>query len=694
MAKQNRKLRNIGVMAHIDAGKTTVTERILYFAGRTYKIGEVHDGTAVMDYLIEEQQRGITITSAATTFVWNDNTVNLIDTPGHVDFTVEVERSLRVLDGAIAVFCAVGGVEAQSETVWRQGDRYSVPRLCFINKLDRIGADFETVVKEIRTRLDANPVVVQLPMGDGEDLKGQIDIIRRKAYFYDQDDVATVLRVEDVPEEMSDDVELARVEMIEAAAECDDVLMSAYLADDEITEEMIIAALRKGTIAGKIQPVLCGSALKHVGVRPLLDAVIDYLPSPADIPDVEGHESLDKSSRSIMRKSDPNEPFSALVFKLASDQHGYLNYVRVYSGTLKSNTRVLNSTQKKKENVTRIWEMHAKQRIRREEAVAGDIVALVGMNDSVTGDTLCDIKAPVVLERLEFPDPVITMSIEPRTNADKQALANALNILRREDPSFRYSYNTETGQSTISGMGELHLEIVKNKLTRDLGLDVHVGRPSVAYKETIMVKAAAVGKFARQTGGRGQYGVVELSVEPWRDEEGDEPILFVDATKGGVIPKEFIPSVAEGVRDAATCGVLAGYPMRNIKITLLDGKHHPVDSSEIAFRQAGAMAFESASEKATPVFLEPIMRVQVTVPEEFVGAVTGDLNVRRSEIRNMLQRGQYRVLTAEIPLAEMFGYETQLRSLTQGRGNSTMEPLEYRPTPMQTTKDILKRMGL
>jgi len=694
MAKKPRKLRNIGVMAHIDAGKTTVTERILYFAGRTYKIGEVHNGTAVMDYLIEEQQRGITITSAATTFLWGETTVNLIDTPGHVDFTVEVERSLRVLDGAVAVFCAVGGVEAQSETVWRQGDRYGVPRLCFINKLDRIGADFETVVKEIRTRLDANPVVVQIPIGAGEDFKGQVDLIRRKAYFYDSDDVATNLRVEDVPDNMVDEMEYLRGEMIEAAAECDDDLMAIYIADEEISEDQITAALRKGTIAGKIQPVLCGSALKHMGVRPLLDAVVDYLPSPSDIPDVEGHESIDKSSPRVIRKSDPDEPFSALVFKLASDQHGYLNYVRVYSGTLKSNTRVFNSTQNKKQNVTRIWEMHAKQRIRRDKAVAGDIVALVGMNDSVTGDTLCETKAPVVLERLEFPEPVVTMSIEPRTNADKQALANALNVLRREDPSFRYSYNKETGQSTISGMGELHLEIVKNKLTRDLGLDVHVGRPNVAYKETIQAQAAAEGRFIRQTGGRGQFGVVELSVEPWLDEDDDQAIAFVDATKGGVIPKEFIPSVVEGLRDAATCGVLAGYPMRDIKVTLLDGKHHPVDSSDVAFRQAGAMAFEAAVEKASPVLLEPIMRVQVTVPETFVGAVTGDLNARRSEIRNMVQRGHYRVLTAEIPLAEMFGYATQLRSLTQGRGNSTMEPLTYRPTPRQTTREILRRMGL
>jgi len=694
MAKKPRKLRNIGVMAHIDAGKTTVTERILYFAGRTYKIGEVHNGTAVMDYLIEEQQRGITITSAATTFIWDQTTVNLIDTPGHVDFTVEVERSLRVLDGAVAVFCAVGGVEAQSETVWHQADRYNVPRLCFINKLDRIGADFETAVNEIRTRLDANPVIVQLPIGEGDDFKGQLDLIRRKAYYYDPEEVATSLCVEEIPAEMSEQVEIARGEMIEAAAECDDALMEKYLADAEISAQEIVAALRAGTLAGRLQPVLCGSALKHMGIRPLLDAVVDYLPSPGDVPEVVGHASGKKGGGEVTRKSDPDEPFSALVFKIVSDQHGYLNFVRIYSGTLKTNTRVLNSTQNKKENVSRIWEMHAKQRIRREEAVAGDIVALVGMNDAVTGDTLCDTRAPMILERLDFPEPVVTMAIEPRTNADKQVLAEALNVLRREDPSFKYSYNKETGQSTISGMGELHLEIVKNKLTRDQGLDVHVGRPNVAYKETVQVEATAGGRFVRQTGGRGQFGIVELKVEPWDGQDGDAAVAFEDATKGGVVPKEYIPSVAQGVRDAATCGVLAGYPMQRIKVTLLDGKHHPVDSSDLAFHQAGAMAFEAAAEKASPVFLEPIMRLQVTVPEAFLGSVTGDLNARRAEIREMVQRGQYRVLTAEIPLAEMFGYATQLRSLTQGRGNSTMEPLTYRPTPVHVTQDILRKMGL
>ncbi|MDP7636850.1 MAG: GTP-binding protein, partial [Phycisphaerae bacterium] len=445
MSKQLRQLRNIGVMAHIDAGKTTVTERILYFAGRTYKIGEVHDGTAVMDYLVEEQQRGITITSAAATLLWGQTTINLIDTPGHVDFTIEVERSLRVLDGAIAVFCAVGGVEAQSETVWRQAGRYKVPRLCFINKLDRVGADFDSAIEDIRARLDAHPVPVQIPMGAGEGFLGQVDLIRRKAYYYDPHEVATKLREEPVPDHMADEMEVARHDMIEAAAECDDTLMEKYVADEEISEAQIIVALRKGTLAGSLQPVLCGSALKHMGIRPLLDAVVNYLPSPLDVPDFVGRESIE-SDKQVVRKSDPGDPFSALVFKIVSDQHGYLNFVRVYSGTLKSNRRVLNSTRNKRVNVTRIWEMHAKQRIRRDEATAGDIVAMVGMNDCLTGDTLCDPKHPVVLECLQFPDPVITMSIEPRSNADKQGLMDALNVLRQEDPSLRYRYDKETGQ--------------------------------------------------------------------------------------------------------------------------------------------------------------------------------------------------------------------------------------------------------
>ncbi|MDP7162955.1 MAG: elongation factor G, partial [Phycisphaerae bacterium] len=559
--------------------------------------------------------------------------------------------------------------------------------------LDRVGADFDSAIEDIRARLDAHPVPVQIPMGAGEGFLGQVDLIRRKAYYYDPHEVATKLREEPVPDHMADEMEVARHDMIEAAAECDDTLMEKYVADEEISEAQIIVALRKGTLAGSLQPVLCGSALKHMGIRPLLDAVVNYLPSPLDVPDFVGRESIE-SDKQVVRKSDPGDPFSALVFKIVSDQHGYLNFVRVYSGTLKSNRRVLNSTRNKRVNVTRIWEMHAKQRIRRDEATAGDIVAMVGMNDCLTGDTLCDPKHPVVLECLQFPDPVITMSIEPRSNADKQGLMDALNVLRQEDPSLRYRYDKETGQSTISGMGELHLEIIKNKLTRDKGLDVHVGRPNVAYKETIRRGAKGEGRFIRQTGGRGQYGVVELEIQPYVPQNGADSFIFEDSTKGGVIPKEFIPSVEEGVRDAVSSGPLAGYPMLNIKVTLLDGKHHPVDSSDIAFRRAGSMAFEAAVKNASPVFLEPIMRVQVSAPEAFLGAVTGDLNARRAEIRDMQHRGHYRVLTAEIPLAEMFGYATQLRSLTQGRGNSTMEPFVYKPTPAHVTQEILHRLGL
>jgi elongation factor G len=689
MATDLAKIRNIGIMAHIDAGKTTVSERILYFTGRTYKIGEVHDGTAVMDYLTEEQERGITITSAATTFEWAGHTVNLIDTPGHVDFTVEVERSLRVLDGAIAVFCAVGGVEAQSETVWRQADRYRVPRLCFVNKLDRIGAEFAMVVEEIGTRLHANPVVMQIPMGSGENLLGQIDVLRRKACFYDPDEIATKIRVEPIPDPYVEEVELARHEMVVKAAEYDEALMAKYLHDEEPAEAEIAAALRVGTLSGELHPILCGSALKHMGVRPLLDAVVSYLPSPLDVPPVVGTESLN-SEKELRRGPSLDEPLSALVFKIASDKHGDLSFVRVYSGRLKAGTRVLNATQGKKENVTRVWEMHAKQRIRRDEAVAGDIVAVTGLKVSLTGDTLCDPRNAIVLERLEFPEPVITMSIEPRTNADKQKMVDALNVLRREDPSFQYRYDEETGQTTISGMGELHLEIIYHKLVRDLGLDVRVGKPSVAYKETVRGSAEAEGRFIRQTGGRGQYGVVLLRVEAHAPSDGGESIIFEDQTKGGVVPREYIPAVEEGVRDSAGSGPLAGYPMLNVKVTLLDGKHHPVDSSPVAFQQAGALAFQAAVAKAGPVFLEPIMRLEVTAPEESIGSVTGDLNSRRAEIREMEIRGKFRVLEALAPLAEMFGYSTQLRSMTQGRGTSTMEPCSYAPVPAHVAEGILR----
>ena len=679
----------MGVMAHIDAGKTTVSERILYFAGRTYKIGEVHEGTAVMDYLPEEQERGITITSAATTLTWRDHSINLIDTPGHVDFTVEVERSLRVLDGAIAVFCAVGGVEAQSETVWRQAERYKVPRICFINKLDRLGADFESVYGELSSRLGANPIMLQMPMGEADKFVGQIDLIRRVAYFYDEADVGKTLRIEPVPPEYQDEMELHRHDLLEKVSEVDDQLMEKYVHEQEIGQEELIAAIRRGTIACKLHPVMCGSALQHMGIRPLLDAVVDYLPSPADLPPVQGHESI-RSEQLVSRTSSPDDPFSALVFKIISDQHGDLNFIRIYSGTLKPNSRVLNSTQDKKEVINRIWEMHAKQRIRRDEATAGDIVALVGLKTSITGDTLCDPRHTIVLEKLHFPEPVITMSIEPQTNADKQKLSESLAILRREDPSFSYRFDHETGQTTISGMGELHLEIVRNKLVRDMGVNVHVGRPSVAYKETITGAATAEGRFIRQSGGHGQYGVVELRVEAHIPEGDEDPIVFEDGTKGGVVPREYIPSVEAGVRAAATSGPLASYPMLNIKVTLLDGKYHPVDSSDMAFQQAGAIGFNEAVSKANPVFLEPIMKVTVTTPEDYLGAVTGDLNARRANIKRMETRGRYRVLEAEVSLAEMFGYATQLRSLTQGRASSTMEPHMYSIAPAHVAEQVLR----
>jgi len=684
-----QKIRNIGICAHIDAGKTTVTERVLYFAGRTHKIGEVHDGTAVMDYLEEEQQRGITITSAATSLDWDGYTLNLIDTPGHVDFTIEVERSLRVLDGAVVVFCGNGGVEAQSETVWLQADRYNVPRICFINKLDRIGADFDRVVHEIGDRLHGNPVCLQLPMGLSEEHVGAIDLVRQKAYFYDPDEAATKLREEAIPEDYLDTAELARQDMLEAICDFDDVLMERMLAEEEPTVDEIVAAVRKGCIANKIQPVLCGSALKHIGVQPLLDAVVCYLPSPMDVPPVVGHESL-TSDKEVIRKPDPTDPFSALVFKIISDSHGDMNFARVYSGTLSSGTRILNSTQGRKENISRIWQMHAKQRTACDVAKAGDIVAFVGLRNCITGDTLCDPRNPVVLERLEFPDPVISMSIEPRTNADKQDLMDALNTLKREDPSFQYIADPETGQTVISGMGELHLEIVKNKLVRDLKMEVRVGKPRVAYKEAILGQAEVEQRFIRQAGGKGQYAVVKLRVETYEPESMDEPNCFVNECPPDTIRKEFLRSIEQGVMDATTSGPLAGYPMLKVKTTLLDAEEHPADSSEIAFEAAAAIAFNEAVSKAKPVFLEPIMRVQATAPEEYLGAVTGDLGSRRAMITSQELRGKFRVVTADAPLSEMFGYETQLRSLTQGRGNSTMAPSSYAPAPQQVADQILK----
>ena len=689
MARDLTKIRNIGIMAHIDAGKTTVTERILYFTGKTYKIGGVDQGTAVMDYLVEEQERGITITSAATTCPWAGHVINLIDTPGHVDFTVEVERSLRVLDGAVAVFCGVGGVEAQSETVWRQADKYRVPRLCFVNKLDRLGADFAAVVKEVGERLNSRPVAIQLPIGQAGGYRGQVDLVEMRAYVYDPADVATTLRIESIPADMAEQAAAARLQMIERVAEVDDVLMAKFVQEEPITAEDVHAAIRRATCANALQPVLCGTALKHMGIQPLLDAVVRYLPSPQDVPPVQGHASL-TGDKMITRNASQDEPFCGLVFKITSDQHGDLYFTRIYSGTLSAGTRVLNSTRDKKEIVSRVWEMYAKQRIRRDEAFAGDIVAVVGCKYSLTGDTLCDSREPIVLERMEFPRGVISMSIEPRNSADKQKLQDALEVLRREDPTFTFRFDQETGQTIITGMGELHLEILHNKLRRDMNVDVKVGKPRVAYKETVCGVGEAEGRFIRQIGGRGQFAVVTLRVEPYQPATGEPTVVFEAEKIGDAIPRQFLPAIEEGVRDAAMSGQLSGYPMENIKIVLLGGEHHPVDSSEMAFLQAASMAFEQAVTKADPAFMEPIMSLQVVSPDEFLGAVTGDLNARRAEIVNMAARHGNRIVDAHVPLAEMFGYSTALRSLTQGRATSTLEPSHYAIVPKSVAENLLR----
>ena len=689
MTRDVQKIRNIGIMAHIDAGKTTVTERVLFFTGKTYKIGEVHNGTAVMDYLLEEQERGITITSAATTCPWRGHVINLIDTPGHVDFTVEVERALRVLDGAVAVFCGVGGVEAQSETVWHQADKYRVPRLCFVNKLDRLGADFDLVVKDIGQRLPSTPVVLQIPIGMGADFRGQIDLIEQKACLYEPADVAAKLIVAEIPQEMAETAEMARLAMIEQIADVDDALMTKFLQEEEISKTDIRAAIRRATCANALHPVLCGSALKHMGIRPLLDAIVSYLPSPADVPAVTGHKSL-AGLKAVTRTASVDEPFSGLVFKITSHQHGDLYFARIYSGKLSAGTKVLNATRGKKEIVSRIWEMYAKQQIRRNEAMAGDIVALVGCKGSFTGDTLCDPRHPIVLERMEFPKAVISMSIEPRNSADRKKLADALDVLRREDPTFGSGFDEETGQTIISGMGELHLEILHNKLSRDVGVDVKVGKPRVAYKETVCSVGQAEGRFARQIGGRGQYGVVVLRVEPFTPQAGQDPVRFVNALTGEAVPKQFVPAIEEGVRDATTSGHLAGYPMENLKVTLIGGDHHPVDSSEIAFLQAGAMAFSAAVAKAEPVFMEPIMALRVVCPEEFLGAVSGDLSARRADILDVTVRRSMRVIDAKVPLAEAFGYTTALRSMSQGRATSTLEPSHYAVVPRHVAEGLLQ----
>jgi elongation factor G len=654
-----------------------------------------------MDFLEEEQQRGITIQSAATTCPWDFHgetyTVNLIDTPGHVDFTIEVERSMRVLDGAITVFDGKEGVEAQSETVWRQADRYNVPRICFINKMDKIGANFEFSYNSIIERLGANPIAVQIPIGAGDDLKGLIDLIEMRAFYFDSGELGAVVEERDIPDDLKNEADAWRHQMLEQVAELDDDFMEQYLDDEHsIDMEAIRTTLRGGTISRICTPTFCGAALRNIGIQRLLDGVITFLPNPTQVPDVEGTNPRDEKDKQT-RTSTVDAPFSGLVFKVVSDTHGDLTYCRIYSGTLKKGTRVLNPGNGKKEIVSRIYEMHAKDREAMDEAYAGSIVALIGLKNSGTGDTLCSIDKPIVLERMHFPDPVISMSIEPITSDDKQKLGEALGTIQREDPSFRSRYNDETGETIISGMGELHLEIVKNKLVRDMKIGVNVGTPRVSYRETITGVAANVrGKFVKQTGGRGQYGDAVLSVEPITMEQAEEQeltmkngIVFVDAIKQGVIPREYIPSVEAGARSAALSGILGGYPMQNVKVELVFGSYHDVDSSQIAFEQAGALAFRQACTQAGLTLLEPIMRALITTPEDFFGPVSGDLSSRRGQIVETEIRANTRILHADVPLSEMFGYTTVLRGMTQGRASMTMEPSEYRAMPPNLTKEVL-----
>jgi len=679
-------VRNIGIMAHIDAGKTTTTERVLYYTGTNYKIGEVDEGTATMDWMVQEQERGITITSAATTCFWRDHRVNVIDTPGHVDFTIEVERSLRVLDGAVALFCAVGGVEPQSETVWRQADKYRVPRIAFINKMDRIGADFEHVVGEIRDKLKAKPLLLQLPIGTEEKFSGVVDLIEQRAIIWDEDRLGASFRYEAIPESMSEAAAGYRDKMIEALADHNDRIMELYLEGKRADPDTIRAAVRAAALKLEIVPVVMGSAFRNKGVQPLLDAIVDYLPSPLDQPPVVGRNG-DKMEERWPRD---DEPLSALAFKIMTDPYiGTLTFLRIYSGRLESGSSVLNSTKGKRERIGRLVKMHANKREEITEVFAGDICA-VGLRDTTTGDTLCDPAHPIVLESIEFPEPVIQIAIEPKTKADQERLSEALQKLAKEDPSFRVTVNRETGQTLISGMGELHLEIIVDRMLREFKVDANVGKPQVAYRETIRRAAEAEGRFIRQSGGHGQFGVVELRVEPIAKGSGFE---FEDATKGGSIPRNFIPSVEDGVREAMETGPLAGYPMVDIKTTLLDGKYHEVDSSELAFKIAASMAFREASEKANAVLLEPVMDVEVVTPQEFMGEVIGDLNARRGKILEMENRAGAQVISARVPLATMFGYATRLRSITQGRATYTMQFALYEPVPQQILEELTARGG-
>jgi len=683
------KTRNIGIMAHIDAGKTTTTERILYYTGRSYKIGEVDEGTATMDWMVQEQERGITITSAATTCFWRDCRINIIDTPGHVDFTVEVERSLRVLDGAIAILDAVAGVEPQTETVWRQADKYRVPRITYVNKMDRTGADFYRSVAMVRERLGAVPVPIQIPLGKEDGFIGLIDLIDQVAVVWNEESMGQRFTRQEIP---ADYQELAREyqeKMLEALAELDEELMERYLGNEKISPEEIRVALRAGTIAMKLVPVLCGASFRNKGVQPLLDAVVDYLPSPFDIPPVQG---INPETREVeVHLAGDDEPFCALAFKIMNDPYvGQLVFLRVYSGTLHSGSTVYNSTKEKKERVGRLLRMHANKREEIEGVAAGDIAAIVGLKFTTTGDTLCDPEKPIVLEAMDFPEPVISVAIEPKTKADEEKLGLALSRLALEDPTFKVTVDPETSQTLISGMGELHLEIIVDRLLREFKVEANVGRPQVAYRETIRQRAEAQGRFVRQTGGRGQYGDVWLQVEPLPPGTG---FVFEGKIVGGVIPREFIPAVEKGVREALETGVLAGYPMTDVKVTLVDGSYHEVDSSELAFKIAGSMAFKEACRRANSVLLEPLMQVEVMVPEEFLGVVAGDLNSRRGRIQAMDTRAGSQVIRATVPLAEMFGYATDLRSMTQGRATYTMQFARYEEVPPALADEIIAKVA-
>jgi len=682
------KTRNIGIMAHIDAGKTTTTERILFYTGVSHKIGEVHEGAATMDWMEQEQERGITITSAATTCFWGDHRVNIIDTPGHVDFTIEVERSLRVLDGAVAVFCSVGGVEPQSETVWRQADKYKVPRVAFINKMDRIGADFFRGVSMIKDRLKANPVPVQLPVGAEDQFKGVVDLVEMKAIIWDEESLGAKFHVEDIPADLVELAQEYREKMIEEISSHDDVLMEKYLGGEDLTKDEIKAAIRKATIDIQICPVICGSSFKNKGVQNLLDAVVDYLPSPVDIPAVVGIDP-DKGVE-IERRAADEEPFAALAFKIMTDPFvGQLCFFRVYSGVLNSGSYVYNSTKEKRERIGRILKMHANKREEIKEVYAGDIAAAVGLKYTTTGDTLCPEDSPVILESIEFPEPVIAIAIEPKTKSDQEKLGISLQKLASEDPSFRVKTDEETGQTIISGMGELHLEIIVDRLMREFKVDANVGKPQVAYRETVTKKVKVEGKFVRQSGGRGQYGHVWIEMEPQEPGKGYE---FVDAIKGGVVPREYIPAVDKGIQEAMDTGVLAGFPCVDFKVALVDGSYHEVDSSEMAFKIAGSMAFKEAAAKASPVLLEPIMAVEVVVPEEYMGDVIGDLNSRRGRIMGMEGRAGAQVVSSMVPLAQMFGYATDLRSATQGRATYTMTFDHYEQVPKSVAEEIIAKV--